>query len=73
MPILILRCANGIVAFRFADRSGPQGTFTICLNDNVHGFIPNGAGQPVIDALQQMFAHAVSLKGAIQQAVNIDI
>ena len=72
MSIVLFRCANGVVAYRIAQRAGPQGTFVLCLNDNSRGFVPNGGGAPVEAALQQMFQHAAQLRGTVQQVLSVE-
>lgn len=70
----MVRCANGLVAFRTLPRASyGVPTHVYCLNDRSQFVIAYGPPEKCATDMLAMFTHAVQLKGAIQQVVELSI
>lgn len=71
MQLVLFRCANGVVAWRRAKAVG-LGRAWICLNDKFH--LQNSADDTgVVAFIDAMTQHSVSVRGAVQQVLWVDV
>jgi hypothetical protein len=70
--VILFRCAQGLVAYdtHVTNRRIPQ-VQVRCLNDGAKFLIPFGPPGARLLVLENMAAHAVQLKGAIGQLVEV--
>lgn len=68
--VIVARCANGVVLFRVDIIKGTNFLEWTCLNDNSTGQQPRTGGG-LEQFLRDMAAKSVTLRGAIQQIVDL--
>jgi hypothetical protein len=69
--VLIVRCANGYVAWHVAPVLTAAGRTLLCINDLTKVSIPTGPPAATLAGLKAFAAHNVQLQGAIQEIQNL--
>jgi len=70
--VIVFRCLNGIVPWETSVISErPIRRRSFCMVDKFVVNIPAGPPPAKVTALEQMAAHSVTLKGAIQQVFEL--
>jgi len=71
--ILLVRCTNGIVAWRLSPNRVTKSTSARCLNDAFLVTSDLILDASVVDYLQAIASHSSQLKGAVQTVAQIEL
>lgn len=71
--MIVVRCTNGAVLFAISHRDGITPRVLTCINDGLRFTLDRQSRAAYLASLETAVAHAVALKGAIQQVAQLDI
>ena len=73
MNILLVRCTNGIVAWRLSPNRLLHSTSARCLNDAFLVTSDLVLDSEVVDYLQRIATHSAALRGVVQSVAQIEL